>query len=220
MMMDLKSKSRPNPDNPRPRAGLYWLTFAAAAIICLTGGCGGGDAAAKQKPVLLPDSILATPSDYYEQIQNAIRQCPRKASSILPVSELVITSIEQGRDFREPIGPDGFLLRLIPLSPENKPVKIPAEITIFLFSGEAAKIDITSDKPVRTWYVPTSRAQTLWRPSILLEGFLLRLDWGERLANGTYLFVVHVRYPHKNHASSICQKLPFEQYYMEPATIF
>ena len=137
------------------------------------------------------------------------------------VSELVLTCVSTGRDFYEPKGADGFVLKVTPLDGHYQTAQTAANITIILYGaqGSQAKRDgntsleyrkVPPDRPLRLWYVPANELADYWTPSRLLNGFLFRLEWVREVPPGDYILSVIYERQERVGTQTICQEVFFQ----------
>lgn len=125
--------------------------------------------------------------------------------------ELILTYVGTGRDFTEPGVPEGFVLRVIPLSDTARPAPLQADLIIALFKpGSDGKGEWSV--PLLCWRVSRDNLAHYWVRSRLLDGYLFRLAWGaEPVAPGEYvLFVQESRPAGTATLAPLCQKIRFE----------
>jgi len=193
---------------------LRGVLAATFPVILLIGGC---------QPLKSPDIVttLAEPvlgikaNDIAAQTERTeFHDCLEESEQPLgngPVREVLLTYINAGRDFRDPQGPDGYVLRIIPLDNKYRPVPVPAEINIALYPATVAKNNSTYDPPMRFWRISAPDLARHWTPSALLDGYLLRLDWGEISPGpGNYILLVSFSYKHKKNVTTICRIMTFQ----------
>ena len=162
------------------------------------------------------------------------QQARSKCDNALPVegdkdgvSELVLTCVSTGRDFYEPKGSAGFVLKVTPLDGHYQTVQTAANITIILYgvqSSQAEQDGNTSleyrkvppkhrkaplSQPLRLWYVPANELADYWMPSRLLNGFLFRLEWVREVPPGDYILSVIYERQERNRTQTICQEVFF-----------
>lgn len=204
----------PDLERIRPCALNCVLTAAVTVVLALSvPGCqapppSGVDYLA---PPIAPFSTLAAagPTSYAELRQN----CPGSHLDNVPrsaISDLVLMYDSSGREFRQPAGPDGFVLRVIPLGHASVPLDQPADFTIAAFPGEPDRID-TATRPVRTWRLPAPAAQRHWTHFQPLAGYIFRLDWGPvPLPTGRYLLLVRLEEHRRGRTRALCSQIAFE----------
>jgi len=127
-------------------------------------------------------------------------------------AELVLSYIGAGRDFREPVGPDGYVLRVFPLDGQAAPLNRPADVTIALFETKAQGTGEGAG-PLRIWRVSSDALTQYWVRGRLLDGYLFRLDWGrQNVAAGRYVLFVRLDYGTGPDAGAICGEISFEDF--------
>jgi len=100
----------------------------------LLSGCGNSEQAAvplRLPPPILPVAKTMFGPDYVEACVNNTRE--KEADK--PVAEIVLAYVGSGRDFRDPPGDDGYVLRVIPLDSSHREVKSAADVFINLYSS-------------------------------------------------------------------------------------
>ena len=128
-----------------------------------------------------------------------------------PVARIILFYMTSGRDFNESIGPDGYVLRLVPLDKKSRSVQVDGEVIIGLFADSAQKSDISKSKPLICWRITEDILSQYWARTSLLDGYVFRLDWGEaQLRPGSYQLAVQVRYQHRGTVWSICREVSFQ----------
>ena len=166
-----------------------------------------------------------------EVVTRLYQQARSKCDNAMPVvggkdgvSELVLTCVSAGRDFCEPKGPDGFVLKVTPLDRHYQTVQAAANITIILYGAQGEQDRNTSLKyrkvppkyrkappgrPLRLWYVPANELADYWMPSRLLNGFLFRLEWVREVPPGDYILSVIYERQERAGTQAICQEVFF-----------
>ena len=137
-----------------------------------------------------------------------------------PIADLVLAYVSTGRDFRNtgdsaepntptydtPPQPQGYVIRAIPLDQKLQPILLPAELTILMYPTQLATIH-----PLRTWHVEAAQSSMHWIRSSLLDGFLLRLDWGQPPPGpGVYRLALRMTYENKKAKQTIYRDILFE----------
>ena len=89
-----------------------------------------------------------------------------------PQGMLLICSGE-GREWRSPSGPDGYVVRVVLLDAKGRPVRSDGEFQAFLVHEPAGP----DPDPLLAWSVPKSEATQRYHEGIT-AGYLLELDWG------------------------------------------
>ena len=126
------------------------------------------------------------------------------------IRELLLSYFNHGRDFREPPGPDGYLLQVTPLDQNYRAKAVAGAVTIYLYSNVSDSPGTSDRRPVRLWHITAEQIDDYWGSGKLLSGYLFPLDWGaDGPPVGHYLFVVRMIYQHRGLTHSICQKIPF-----------
>lgn len=182
--------------SPRPSNGTVTV---AGTLMPLDPGVGG--------PTLHPGSLCRGHAGQAARTNNT---APVQQSG--PIEELIAIYVETGRDFHEPIGPDGYMLRVIPLDRELVPVHRPAQVTIGLFATGPTGEPIQGP-PLRVWQVGERSLQDYWVPTRLLDGYLFRLDWGPTaLERGRYVLCVRLDDRGTDGFSSVCAAIGFDDF--------
>ena len=163
-------------------------------------------------PPLLPLAPQAwTPAqarDFYHDCFNHNESLDPAA----PLAELLLTYRSVDRDFRESAGPDGYVLQVIPLDHKYQPLQLQGHLTIILFAEPALKPDGSIGQPLYIWRIPAQDLVQYWTPTHLLQGYLVRLDWGRTGPGpGNYEFLVRLTYKNKNVFTSVCRALSFRE---------
>jgi len=89
-----------------------------------------------------------------------------------PQSMLLIASGE-GREWRSPPGPDGYVVRVVLLDDEGRPTRADGEFQAFVVRQPAGP----EPEPLLAWSVTEDQAAERYRQGIT-AGYLLELDWG------------------------------------------
>ena len=128
-----------------------------------------------------------------------------------PIAKIILFYMTSGRDFGESIGPDGYVLRLVPLNKKSRPSQVDGEVVIGLFADSPKSYDISKSQPFICWRITEDILNQYWVRTSLLDGYLFRLDWGEnKMKPGSYQLVVLLRYQHRGTEWSICRNVSFQ----------
>jgi len=166
-------------------------------------------------PFLAPPVNALPQNDLIGQrLIRQIKECRGRTTQTLekdPVAELLLIYVSSGRDFRPPTGPDGYLLRVIPLNKEYHPISVEAEVTIALYRERDFLKNRSWPDPLRIWQMPRQQIKNHWVISPDLDGYLFRLDWGlQDPGPGNYRFLVRFVYESKNKTITICRAMTFQ----------
>jgi hypothetical protein len=156
-------------------------------------------------PPILPAAKTTFGPDYVEECVNntSIKEADK------PIAEIVLAYVGSGRDFRDPQGSDGYVLRVIPLDSSHHEVKLAADVFIGLYRG-VDKDNLQGSVALRAWQLSADTPADYWIATSLLDGFMFRLDWGpEALPPGDYIFLVLMKYQYKGLMESVCQQIEF-----------
>lgn len=157
------------------------------------------------EPVLPCGEILANEIIYSEEDLCRCLQQERPKDDL--VAELILSYVNAGRDFREPAGPDGFVIKVIPLDNEYHPRKITGDVFVSLYDNQPEP-ENSSEKPLIQWHIPQARLDEYWTPMRLLDCYLFRLDWGEGNSfTGDYRLRVQLVYRQKDKLKCICKEI-------------
>ncbi|MBN1844065.1 MAG: hypothetical protein JW810_00150 [Sedimentisphaerales bacterium] len=168
-------------------------------------------------PLVLADPVapLAGTDPASQQAAGQLAFCGAPDASSAaggPVMELLLAYVSSGRDFREPPGPDGYLLRLIPLDDRYRPLPIDGLVTVGLYDEEG--LDQAPERrslPILIWRIETGQLGAYWVPARTLDGYFFRLDWGRiRPGPGNYRLVVHVQYRKDEQTFRFCREMSFQ----------
>ena len=174
----------------------------------LLAGCSNSertDGPSPLAPPILPAAKMLVGKDY---IETCIKNTGKKEAD-KPVAEIVLAYLGAGRDFRKPLGSDGYVLRVIPLDSSYSEVNLAADVFIGLYRS-VDKNDLQGVSPLRLWQISSERLADYWITTSLLDGFMFRLDWGqEALPPGDYIFLVLMKYQHNGLTESVCQQIEF-----------
>ncbi len=126
-------------------------------------------------------------------------------------TELILTYVGTGRDFKDPGVPAGFVLRVIPLNDAARPTSLQTDLIISLLKSTSDSKDKLSES-LLCWRVSRDSLARHWVRSRLLDGYLFRLAWGtEPVAPGEYLLLVQESRPVGTATPApLCQKIRFE----------
>jgi len=222
------------PEKPLGR----WLLLIPICFlfILVQNGCGITAASKVSRSLKEPVPPLTgeAATRFYQQARNK-RENPRPVvGGGNGVSELVLTYISTGRDFYEPKGPDGFVLRVTPLDGRYQTVQTVANITIILYGAKGGQGErdrntsleyrkvppsrntslkyrkVSLIRPLRLWRVPENELADYWMPSRLLNGFLFRLEWVREVPLGDYVLSVIYDRQEQNGTQTICREVFFQ----------
>jgi len=103
------------------------------------------------------------------------------------VKDFLFIASPKGRDWRAPAGPDGYLLRVILLGRDEKPVRKDGKIQAFLVRNHGEK----NAQAVCAWEISPEMAADYYDESTW-PGYVLPLDWGKgpEKPEGCYLLVI------------------------------
>jgi hypothetical protein len=98
----------------------------------------------------------------------------------------------RGRDWRQPAGPDGYVLRAILLDENDKPVRADGMFRAFVVAGPNAR----DARAVKAWRIGPEQAARRFSED-QWPGYLLELDWLDGLPtrHGVFMLVVRWRGP-------------------------
>lgn len=144
-----------------------------------------------------PESIFALNSSeiglwsgrYQEILSSRAVDLPHRMpeNQILDFTVLYLLS---SREFDSSEGPDGYLIQIIPIGPNEKPKPFPTDVTIFL-QALPCRNDSGSCPYLRVWRISSEKLGETWRRTRLLDGYVLPLHWGESgLPEGDYRFQI------------------------------
>jgi hypothetical protein len=195
-----------------PKIGKTFFSPAAATLILIVGCTSSRSPLSGDDATLKPITPVSdTPSGKNNGPDWA--WCLRSAtalSSLTGVTHLVLIYASGGRDFRDPPGPDGYILRVIPLDKDRHPTSVSAEVHIGLFDNPPRPNSQGRLIPIQQWFLDAKQLKNYWRRDALLDGYLFPLDWGESSTPpGRYLFLVYMNHPKKNN-SAVCQQITFQ----------
>lgn len=103
------------------------------------------------------------------------------------VKDFLFIASPKGRDWRAPVGPDGYLLRIILLDRDEKPIRKDGRIQAFLVRNHGDK----NAEAVCAWDIPQEAMDDYYDDSDW-PGYVLPLDWGkgQETPEGCYLLVI------------------------------
>lgn len=101
------------------------------------------------------------------------------------VKDMVFLSSTKGRNWRQPDGPDGCLLRMILLDADGKPVFEPGTIRAFLVKNPHRN----DASVVAGWQLDIKQCETYFDDT-QFSGFVLPLDWGDGPGRGGLMMIV------------------------------
>jgi hypothetical protein len=184
-------------------------------VIFLIGGC--LSAKSQNIPTKLAEPVLGI---YWDNPTASIKlrefqQCLYSSNQTLPtgpVAEVLLTYVNAGRDFHTPQGPDGYVLRIIPLDKNYRSVRGAADVNIVLVAETSRKTGSTLSTPVCFWHISAQNLNAHWTTSHLLDSYVFRLEWGTHPPGpGDYRFLVSYAYKHKKLTKTICREITFNE---------
>ena len=204
------------------------LPLSLICFLFILGQNGCGITASPKVPRSLKEPVSPlvgeTATRFYQQARSKCDNAPSVEGDKDGVSELVLTCVSTGRDFYEPKGSAGFVLRVTPLDGHYQTVQAAANITIILYGAQGEQDRNTSLKyrkvppkhrkappgrPLRLWYVPANELADYWMPSRLIDGFLFRLEWVREVPPGDYILSVIYERQERAGTQTICQEVFF-----------
>ncbi len=130
-----------------------------------------------------------------------------RAATNAPVAELVLNYLRIGRDFYEPSGNDGYVLRVIPLNADYCPVRLTGGVRMSLQSVLPQNNNDNS-QVLMQWQASGRLLQDYWMPGRLLDGYLFRLSWSDRQPPpGDYKITVEIEYYVNDAMQRLCQEI-------------
>jgi hypothetical protein len=125
------------------------------------------------------------------------------------VKDLLLVYSNNGRDFMAGEGSDGYILRVIPISQKYESVRIPAQMSIYLYENVISDTGDSNVFPCCVWQVPDTVLDQYWSKSAMLDGYTLPLhrDHPPIYEGGEYLFVVRMVYKQNKQTFTICNLL-------------
>ena len=195
----------------RDQIGIFFGCLILWALI----GCTPTDAPSVPSPLAGP--IFPLPpqewtADDAREFYNACFTAPQPPDPTALLGELLLSYINNGRDFREPPGPDGYVLQVVPVDRKYQPVQLIGRCTIILFEEPALKSDGSTGRPLYIWRILEQDLPQYWTPAHLLKGFLFKLDWGlEGPGPGNYELWVFLKYINENVVAGECRSLSFQE---------
>jgi hypothetical protein len=191
------------------------LPVVLSLVIFLNGGC----LSAKSRKIPTELAVPVLPTHWDNPTASVkfreFQQCLYNSSQTLPagpVAEVLLTYVSAGRDFHAPQGPDGYVLRIIPLDKNYRPVRGAADVNIVLAAETSRKNGSTLSTPVCFWQISAQNLEAHWTTSHLLDSYLFRLEWGTHQPGpGDYRFLVSYAYKHKKLTKTICREITFNE---------
>ncbi|MFW6133359.1 MAG: hypothetical protein ACOC8F_05630 [Planctomycetota bacterium] len=175
-------------------------TALLAALLAAAGGCH------KQRMLAKPLAPPVLPSDGQALADRWYRQWVDEPDRIGDgeVQEMVLLLGGAGREWREPKGPDGYVVRAILLDGEGSPTRTRGEFRVFAVHKPSGP----EPRPLCAWTIPPDQAEPRFREGIT-PGYLLELDWGGRPAPAGLVMVV-VRWTAADGSARITRNVVFE----------
>jgi len=207
------------------------LPLSLMCFLFILGQNGCGITAASKSPRRLKEPVSPLVGEaatrLYQQTRSKCDNVPSVKGGKDEVSELVLTCVSAGRDFYEPKGSAGFVLRVTPLDGYYQTVQTAANITIILYGAQGVQAEqdrntslkyrkvppkyrkATPGRPLRLWYVPANELAGYWTLSRLIDGFLFRLEWVREVPPGDYVLSVIYERQERAGTQTICQEVFF-----------
>ena len=188
-------------------------------LMLFLGSC--NSAKGDKKMVVLMEPVLAG-QDEEVMISGQVlfEKCfaaPDESTGADVLREVVLTYVNSGRDFHSPAGPDGYLLRVIPLNRMMRSTEVAADLTIGLFAATEEVSEVLEMRPLCFWRIGKEELVDYWVPTSLLDGYLFRLDWGEKeIGPGIYRIVVKFEYEESGRDKIFCREMVIEDQYQRP----
>ncbi|MBS3734625.1 MAG: hypothetical protein KGY99_06835 [Phycisphaerae bacterium] len=120
------------------------------------------------------------------------------------IGEMLLLLGGGAREWREPRGPDGYVLRALLLDGEGKPTRRDGRFEVFAVHRPSGPEPL----PLRAWTISAEQADKRYRKGIT-PGYLLELDWGYKPAPAGLVMIV-VRWTSANGAVRITRNVVFE----------
>ncbi|MCF7958694.1 MAG: hypothetical protein K9M57_09635 [Phycisphaerae bacterium] len=125
--------------------------------------------------------------------------------------EVVLRYDNRGRDFRAPLGVDGYVLWVTPLGRDYRAKVIDAWMTIRLYNNPKREEAASPGRSLRSWTVPREALAGYWIKTGLLDSYVFRLDWGgETLPPGDYQLTVEMTIYGKDGPTRLVKSIPFQ----------
>jgi hypothetical protein len=147
----------------------YTLMSLALLTAAMTGGCAGRPLV--ETPLEPPLDPVPSPAEQAENWYFAW-EMQRDVTSSSPQSMLLIAGGE-GREWRTPPGPDGYVVRAVLLDDRGRPTRAEGEFEAFVVHQPAGP----DPEPLFAWSVSPAEAAKRYHEGIT-PGYLLELDWG------------------------------------------
>ena len=188
------------------------LPIASVIIVAvLSAGCAApvanNNIAACDKPGV-PVEPQVTPAKWtYDDFCKQDCQIPAAGDA---VAEIALSYLSRGRDFREPEGPDGYVLRMVLMDEGYNSVAVEGDLIVALFAELAEEENQAALRPLRYWQLPGRFFSRYWLKGKLLNSYLLRLDWGpDEMPKGNYILAVRLRYKQGQENRVLGAEMPF-----------
>lgn len=182
--------------------------FYLLILLCAVGGCVDADGVARGlgEPI---EALCVDDGAELTSLAQWLRDC-NEGDGKTGVRELVLRYLTSGRDFAGAQGPDGYVICVTPLDIKWRVRQIGNKMTVGLFNSEKED-EITESNALFLWQLKSDRLRRYWTTTSLLDGYVLRLSWGDYdPGTGSYLLVVMLEVGSGGKAASICQKIEFE----------
>ena len=185
----------------RPRKKLsVWLMLIACA------GIGAGGCAGPGKPPTPPQPIppVFDPARAEQWYRGWERQRDVPSND---VRDMVFFMGSRDRDWRNPVGPDGYAIRVILIGPEGDPQEVEGSFRVFLVKNPAEP----GARATHAWLVPPEDIPRRFRAEGLWSGYVLQLDWGDGPAEPEQNYMLVVRWVSENEMHWITRNVQFPE---------
>lgn len=179
----------------------YHILAGLLAGIFILGGCSTPTADAPSN-IISPVSPLSDqkiPRNWY------LQWAQQRDIADKIVKDVVFLSSSKGRDWRDPSGPDGCLIRVILLDADGNPVYVPGRIRAFLIKDP----DRNDASVISGWQIGPNEAQHYYDDNDF-SGYVLPLDWGQGPESSGLLMLV-VRWESPDGRARLTRNSIFEE---------
>ena len=168
--------------------------------------------------VVLAEPVLpAQDEEFLASGQALFEECfaePDESTDEDVLREVILAYVNSGREFRSPAGPDGYLLRVIPLNRMMRSTEVAADLTIGLFAATDDISEVLEMRPLCYWRIHREELADYWVPTSLLDGYMFRLDWGaNEIGPGLYRIIVKFEYEESERGKIFCREIVIEDWH-------